>query len=157
MEQNPAGGKAPIRITTPEELHDFLRVSSPRLWIVLTVIVGLLVCLIVFAATQKMENTMNIRVTVSSMDMPAEEGQGETAVRYTQILGTSPADVRELVNVGMEVRFSGLTGKVSMVMNDEKDSFFEIQPDAEPIQLPEGTYDGELILENKTPLSFLLN
>ena len=128
MEQNPAGGKAPIRITTPEELHDFLRVSSQRLWIVL-----------------------------SSMDMPAEEGQGETAVRYTQILGTSPADVRELVKVGMEVRFSGLTGKVSMVMNDEKDSFFEIQPDAEPIQLPEGTYDGELILENKTPLSFLLN
>ena len=72
MEQNPAGGKAPIRITTPEELHDFLRVSSPRLWIVLTVIVALLVCLIVFAATQRMENTMNIRVTVSSMDMPAE-------------------------------------------------------------------------------------
>ena len=157
MEQNPAGGKAPIRITTPEELHDFLRVSSPRLWIVLTVIVALLVCLIVFAATQRMENTMNIRVTVSSVDMSAEEGQGETAVRYTQILGTSPTDVRELVNVGMEVRFSGLTGKVSMVMNDEKDSFFEIQPDAEPIQLPEGTYDGELILENKTPLSFLLN
>ena len=157
MDQKPAGGKEPIHISTPEELHSFLRVSSPRLWIVLTVIVMLLACLVVFAATQRMENTMNIRVTVSSIDLPAGEDQGIAPGRYTQILGTAPADLRNTVNVGMIVRFSGLTGKVSMVMKDGEGSFFEIQPDGESVQLPEGTYDGELVLENKTPLSFLMN
>ncbi len=157
MDQKPVCGKEPIHISTPEELHSFLRVSSPRLWIVLTVIVMLLACLVVFAATQRMENTMNIRVTVSSIDLQAGEGQGIAPGRYTQILGTAPADLRNTVNVGMIVRFSGLTGKVSMVVNDGEGSFFEIQPDEASVQLPEGTYDGELVLENKTPISFLMN
>ena len=159
MKQKPAGNRAPNRIASPEELHDVMRVSSPKLWIILTVIMVLLAGLVAYAATFKMENTLDIRVTVSTYSIPSAEGKQETETRRTQILGTVPLEKLSLVDVGMAVRFSGATGKVSMLLSsgDEDTATIEILPDEEPVLLPDGTYDGKLVLETVTPLSFLLN
>ena len=159
MEEKAAKKNSPNRIASPEELHDFMRVSSPKLWVILTVIVVLLGCMVVYAATRRMENTMDIRITVSTYSVPASEDIDGQEIRYTQLLATLPLDRLNQVAVGMPVRFSDETGKVSMVMNneDEDQLTIEIQPDHEPVVLPEGTYDGELVLETTTPLSFLLN
>ena len=38
------------RISSPEELHDYMRVTSPRLWMILAAVVLLLVGFIVYAS-----------------------------------------------------------------------------------------------------------
>ena len=43
-------------ISSPEQLHDYMRVTSPRLWMLLGAIVVLLVGFIAYASTATMEN-----------------------------------------------------------------------------------------------------
>ena len=52
------------RISSPEALHDYMRVTSPRLWMILAAVVLLLGGFIVYASTARMENTMPVKVTV---------------------------------------------------------------------------------------------
>ena len=49
-------------ISSPEELHHYLRVTGPRLWMILTAVVALLIGFIVYASTVTMENTMPIKI-----------------------------------------------------------------------------------------------
>ena len=62
------------RISSPEELHDYLRVTSPRLWMVLAAIMVLLAGFIVYASTATMENVMAVKVEVETFDI-APEGE----------------------------------------------------------------------------------
>ena len=50
------------RISSPEELHDYMRVTSPRLWMILGAIVVLLAGFIVYASTVTLEYTVDIMV-----------------------------------------------------------------------------------------------
>ena len=88
-------------ISSPEELHDYMRVTSPRLWMILTAIVVLLAGFIVCAATTRMESTEKISLTVGSGD----------------IYGYIPANVQDRIKVGMPVRIAGKTGTVSTTSN----------------------------------------
>ena len=78
--------KSMERISSPEELHDYMRVTSPRLWMILGAIVALLVGFIVYASTATMENTMPITVSLTQYEIPEEEevseetGEAEGAV-----------------------------------------------------------------------------
>ena len=158
MEQKTAGNKNAQRITSPAELHDVMRVSSPRVWIILIVITALLIALIVVAATRTLENTMDIKVTVQTV---APDGTGEAAdgAQIRRILGSVALDRMNLVNTGMAVLFSNVTGKIGMLTKNEAEDadVIEIIPDSEPVLLPDGTYDGKLVLETTTPIRFLLN
>ena len=57
--------KSMERISSPEELHDYMRVTSPRLWMILAAIVALLAGFIVYASTATLENTMPLKVEAS--------------------------------------------------------------------------------------------
>ena len=46
------------KIQSPEVMHDYMRVTSPRLWMILTAIVVLLGGFIAYASTTTMESTM---------------------------------------------------------------------------------------------------
>ena len=48
--------KSVERISSPEDLHEYMRVTSPRLWMILTAIVVLLAGFIVYASTTTLEN-----------------------------------------------------------------------------------------------------
>ena len=88
------------RISSPEELHDYMRVTSPRLWMILTAIVVLLAGFIVFAATTRMESTEKIQVRVTG---------------NSYITGRIPAGREDLVSVGMPVRIGDISGKITQI------------------------------------------
>jgi hypothetical protein len=93
------------RISSPEQLHDYMRVTSPRLWMLLAAVVLLLAGFIVYASRTTIENTMPIRVTVENYHLTAEQsGTGEekdATLIYTEI----PIDQMDTVKTGMQVRF----------------------------------------------------
>ena len=147
------------RISSPEQLHDYMRVTSPRLWMLLAAVVLLLAGFIVYASRTTMENTMPIRVTVENYHLTAEQsGTGEekdAALIYAEI----PIDQMDTVKTGMQVRFANGTGHVEWIsaFSDEDKVQVMIQMDKVSYPLTDGEFDAELVLESTTPISFFWN
>ncbi len=139
------------RISSPEEMHDYMRVTSPRLWMILTAIVTLLAGFIAFASTTRMENTIPIKVTV--------ESYGEGAESRTIVSANLPLSQKASIETGMEVRIGNEKGKVLLisVIAESEDLYVLFEMEHEIIPLPEGEHDAVLVLESTTPISFLWN
>ena len=97
------------RISSPEQLHDYLRVTSPRLWMILGTIVALLVGFVVYASTTRMESTLTVKALVSE---------------FGDISAGLPAGGAEVVAVGMPVRIGGQTGVIRSV---DQGSYYRLQ------------------------------
>ena len=106
-------------ISSPEQLHDYMRVTSPRLWMLLTAILALLVGFLVYAATVTMESTMDLIVSVD----------------YGYISADLPLDQADLLKIHMPVRIEGRTGYISNISQ------------ATEMRL-EMTFDGNTVLED---------
>ena len=146
-------------ISSPEQLHDYMRVTSPRLWMILAAIVILLAGFIVYASTANMESTMDIRVSVENFDMGKEEQTEDEAQKVSYIYSMMPLSMQDTVKVGMEVRIGSGTGKVSWIVTDAEADELTVMIEMEQdfTALPDGDYDAVLVLEKTTPISFLWN
>lgn len=138
------------RISSPEELHDYMRVTSPRLWMILGAIVVLLAGFIVYASTVTLENTVDIMVYTDD---------DETAVTgdmfYYSYLQPS---MQGAVSTGMVVRIGDESGKVNQIsIRGDGRVKLIIKMDNTQYDLPDGAYSGVLVLEKTTPVSFLWN
>ena len=142
------------RISSPEELHDYMRVTSPRLWMILTAVITLLIGFIIYASTANLENTMPIKVDLQTIDLSDERGE---IVKYTFIECMLPISQLEMVQPGMGMRVAGQTGKISSLYTSDDQLGLLFEMDNAYLGLPDGTYDAELVLESTTPISFLWN
>jgi hypothetical protein len=152
------------RISSPEELHDYMRVTSPRLWMLLGAIVLLLVGFIVYASTATMENVMAIKAEVENFGGVEDDG---TEWGWSSVSATLPLSMKDTVSAGMEVRIGGEKGKITLLnqqiaTGDSGDEggnllFIYIEMEKKNFQLPDGLYDADLVLESSTPFSFLWN
>lgn len=143
------------RISSPEQLHDYMRVTSPRLWMILVAIIIMLAGLILLAATTQMENTLKTslvmeRTTGQSPDDPSKEEIVEGA--YIEL----PIEQKDSLALGQEVRASGAKGTISMIYQ-YAESVVALVDMEEGSELPEGTHDAEVVIEKTTPMSYLLN
>ena len=150
--------KSMDRISSPEELHDYMRVTSPRLWMILTAIVVLLAGFIVYASTAKMENTVNIRVTIENYESEPDETNPD-GERYTFVSGAFPLTMKDVLQTGMKVRIGQETGIISWIGTSAEEDVINVmfQMNKEYLPLPSGECDAELVLESTTPISFLWN
>ena len=144
------------RISSPEELHDYMRVTSPRLWMLLGAITALLVGFIVYASTATMENTMPIEVKVSQYEL---ETNAAGEVEYmTAIEAHLPRTMKDQVDSNMMVRIGRIEAKIAYVgVGKNETIFLNIDPGMDYVPLEEGIYDAELVLESTMPISFLWN
>ena len=137
------------RISSPEALHDYMRVTSPKPWMVLAAVLFLAVGFVFYASTAAMEETLPVQVEVAVYN----EG-GET---WSLVTAELLAENKPLVQPGMLVRFAGKKGKVQSVYETKNVVGMLIKTDQEPVGLPDGTYDGELVTESTSPLGFLVH
>ena len=145
------------RISSPEELHDYMRVTSPRLWMILAAIVVLLTGFIVYASTANMENTVNIRVTIENYESEPDETDPD-GERYT-LSGTFPITMKDVLQTGMVVRIGQEAGTISWIGYSAEEDVINVmfQMNRQYLPLPGGECDAELVLESTTPISFLWN
>ena len=85
------------RISSPEQLQDYMRVTNPGTWMVLAAVIVLLVGLIAASALFSVENTIEARGTVS----------GEASAIVMEL----PLTDRDSVREGMAVRVAGQKGQ----------------------------------------------
>ena len=66
------------RFSSPEALHDYLRVTSPRMWMVLTAVLLLTAGFVFYASSATMEETLPVQVRITASG-EGESGGGASA------------------------------------------------------------------------------
>ena len=131
------------RISSPEQLQDYMRVANPGIWMVLAAVIVLLAGLLVASALVKVETTVSAKGTI------AESGDAI----LMELSPREGADVRE----GMAVRAGGRSGRVDYVYQDDGIVKVTASLDDTGAALPAGIYDAQIVTETLSPISFLLN
>ena len=128
--------KAMERISSPEDLSSYLKVTDPGMWIVLAAVIVLLLGLAAWACVGTLETTADAAVIVQ--DHRAEiviTGQG--------------ADPME---AGMTLRIASQEYLIAYVDLDE---YGRAKAYAE-VNLPDGNYEAEVVTDRIHPIEFLL-
>lgn len=125
------------RIKSPESLNDYVKVANPGVWLLLAAVAMLLIGACIWGAYGRIDTTVQSRALI-------ENG---TAVC---IVDRNDAD---RISAGMEVRFENGTGTVSgITFNPDGSCSVELDTD-----MPDGTYDVQIVIESIKPFSFILN
>ena len=125
------------RISSPEKLEDYMRVTNPGIWMVLTAVIVLLAGLIVCACVGKVETRFPVEASVSD---------GTASVLLD-------ADTEYTAEEGMTLRIGSKETKIGYV---RKLAAGETAVSAD-VSLPDGTYEAEIVTESISPISFLIN
>lgn len=129
--------KSMERISSPEKLEDYMRVTNPGIWMVLTAVIVLLAGLIICASVGKVETRFPVEASVSD---------GSASVLLD-------ADTKCTVEEGMILRIGNRDTEIEYV---RKLATGESSVSA-AVSLPDGTYEGEIVTESVSPISFLVN
>lgn len=125
------------RISSPEQLQDYMRVTSPGIWMVLSAVIVLLAGLIICSMVGKIETKYEVK---------AEVQDGKVSV----ILDP---DTEYKVEKGMTLRIGDQDVSIGYVRSLESGETVVTAG----ASLPDGTYDAEIVTEAVTPISFLTN
>ena len=123
------------RISSPEQLDDYLKVSTPSLWIVLAAVIALLVGVIVWANVDNLETVINAAGTV------------ENGVVEIVLTGNDAETIKE----GMTVRINNYETEVEFVQYDDLGRAIAICE----AKIPEGNYKVQIVTESVHPINFL--
>lgn len=123
------------RISSPEDLTDYLKVTNPGTWIVLVAVVVLLGGLFVWSCAGTLETTASATVVVND----------HTA---TVVL----IDSNDLTE-RMSLRVASEQVTIASVQTDE---YGRVIGKTE-VMLPDGTYEGTVVIDQTRPIEFLIS
>ena len=143
MENQVFRQKSVERISSPEQLQDYMRVTTPGVWMVLAAVILLLAGLILSSAL------VNVESKITEQAVVAEDG--------LMLDIALPLSQKSLVAPGMPVRVADREAKIDMVFQaeDAVEVIATLPEDGE--KLAPGTYDVEIITETVRPISFLFS
>lgn len=142
--------EALARISSPEQMEDYMQVASPRLWMILSAIIALLIGFVIFASTATMENVMQVQADVTTDTM-------EDGTKYSLIVFDIPQGMDDVLKIGMPLRIGENEGQIAVFYRTTEDNKAGGVLNDTSIMLLEGSYDVEVVTETTTPISFLLN
>lgn len=122
------------RIASPEQLDDYLRVANPGIWVILVAVILLLAGLFSWSAIGTLETKADATVVVQD---------------HTAVIAVSGG---EELSSGMPLR---IDEKEYAITSTKKDEYGRTVGQAE-IDLPDGTYEGVVVVEETHPIDFLL-
>ncbi len=126
------------RIASPEALGDYLHVTSPAVWMILTAVVLLLAGMLIWSSIASIDSfaTGTAQVTGGSMRLRFDD---ETVARSVQ--------------AGMTVVVGETQSRVSSVGTDSEGRLFA----SAPTTLADGNYPAKVIFRQTQVLSLLFN
>ena len=149
--------KSVDKVSSPEQLNEYIRVANPSVWIILAAIVVLLAGVVVWGMIGHLETTMSVAVV-------SQDGE---AVIYVK------EDDAEKIAVGMTVRVGDQEYAISEISNEPMrvdGALSEYAIHASGLTVGEWVYavkvtgdfaDGvqkaEIVIESISPISFILN
>lgn len=125
------------RISSPEEIDKYMKVTSPSMWLLMVAIVLLLMAAVIWSITGRIETTM---------DIATHSENGEITVLI------SAEDMNQLA-VGSEVRAGNIIGNVTEIKKQEGN--FLVSADIP--QLQDGAVEVTFVTECIAPITFLVD
>lgn len=122
------------KLKSPESLNDYIRVTTPGVWLLLAAVVLLLVGVVLWGVFGHIETTVG-------GDIHVKDGEA-----FCYVL---PDDI-DRVKAGAAVRCGDAVGTITEVL--DADCCVRVD-----IELSDGHYDAEIILESINPMSFVIN
>ena len=122
------------RISSPEQLKDYLRVTNPGIWIVLAVVILLLGGLFAWSMIGTLETTAQAKVIVKD--------------KQAQVIPVGSEKLEE----GMSLRVGSEEYEIAAT---ETDKYGRVTGKA-GVTLPDGSYDGTVVVDQVHPFDFLL-
>ena len=126
--------KALDRISSPEQLTDYLRVTNPGIWVLLAIVLLLLGSLFAWSAIGTLETKADAKVVVKD--------------HVAEVLCPDGAELAE----GMPLAVSGEETKLASASQDEYGRYVGVAE----VSLPDGMYDGTVVTETVHPIKFLI-
>lgn len=119
------------RVSSPEQLNDYIRVTNPGVWLVLAAVVVLLIGACVWGIFGHLDTTVSVPVEVTSGEarLFLEDGQ--------QIDPSAP-----VVIGGREFSLGPAVGGGAYSVS---------------VDLPDGEYQAQIVTESIAPISFVFN
>lgn len=156
--QNPVFRKKSLdRVSSPEQLNEYIRVSNPGVWMILAAIVILLVGVCVWGVLGRLDTTLSVA---------AVSADGKTVLYVNE-------DSIDRVTEGMIVRIGDAEYTVTAVGKEPvvvDSSFSDYTLHVGGLQqgqwvyvvtidgkLSEGVYSAQIVIESVAPMSFVLN
>ncbi len=145
------------KISSPEQLNDYITVTNPGVWMLLTSIVLVLFGAIVWGTFGKLETRIRVPAIVDDSG----------AVLYVEaddilkIQGDQKVDINGIE--GSVVSYGNKGNKASDVLGDialsesgysESDILYDVYAD---IDIQNGIYMAEIVIDSVSPISFLIN
>lgn len=123
------------KINSPEQLHDYMKVTNPGIWIILAAVILLLGGMFAWASIGKLETTANAMAVIEN---------GNARVMLTEIAAAP-------ITSEMSVRIGSQDYDIATVTQDEYGRAVALAP----VTLPNGSYDAKIIIETLSPITFL--
>ena len=130
--------KSMERLSSPEQLNDYLRVTTPSVWIVLAAVILMLISIFVWSFFTSVKSYFTGNGSVED---------GIMTVTFTE------AGAAAAIEEGMEVIVGEMSGKI---MSVGKDDFGHIVA-AVRMPLPDGNYDARVSYRQTQIISLLFN
>ena len=125
------------RVSSPEQLQDYMRVTNPGVWMVLAAVIVLLAGILFASVFGRLENKVKATARI------------ENGVAKVTVQGNEAEELDE----GMILRIRGEETKITDVDWVE----YDIAEATAPIDLPDGNYEAVVVTEVITPIRFLTN
>lgn len=164
MENHLFRQKSMDQVSSPEQLNDYIRVSNPSVWMILTAVIVLLAGVCVWGVFGHLDTTVSCVcisdggrnvVYIKETDMVSLENRIASAAEGMCVtVGGQEYRIRE---IGTEpVSVDGTFSEYAMHIGDlEMDEWvYEATLDA---ALPDGVYAAEIVVESVNPMSFVIN
>ncbi len=145
-------------IESPESLNDYLRVTSPGVWLVMAAVIALLIGGILWGVFGSIDTTVQVAVA-------AEGGQAVCYVPYNslqQVMATGEITVenqnyplRQTADLGVTVVSEEMNPYLRVTGGLEVGDVTVAVPFASD-RLPDGVYAGTVVTERLRPMSLLL-
>ena len=125
------------RISSPDQLQDYMRVTNPGVWMVLAAVIVLLAGIFVATVFGRLESTYTARAKI-------QDGKAVLLIE---------GEAADEVDEGMTLRIKNEQAKIEDVYWVTQDAVEAVAR----IDLPNGNYDAEVVMEVISPISFLTN
>ncbi len=125
------------RISSPDQLQDYMRVTNPGVWMVLAAVIVLLAGIFVATVFGRLESTYTARAKI-------QDGKAVLLIE---------GEAADEVDEGMTLRIKNEQAKIEDVYWVTQDAVEAVAR----IDLPDGNYDAEVVMEVISPISFLTN
>lgn len=145
------------RIESPESMNDYLQVTSPGVWLVLSTVIIFLIGVCIWGVFGHIDSTAKVAVVAT---------EGETFCLVPENALKNAIDNRSIKIDGEEYELSPSTLN-PVIISESTNVYWLLAGDLSigniiykiPLsqQMPEGVYNGTIVTETLSPLSLLLN